>query len=197
MSDSQDLKDHKTTEDTVLLNTTEPSNKRGKCTAALVALALTGAVVLASSPHGTALRGAEFRNCGTRSDGGPKPYRDGQCWDGTFQHSCGSSYDCVSIDGKRWDDPSRIAVCRNKRCQNGKSTASCGRSEDCIPPGGAAKWGVCRHGRCQVGTRMASCGRNYDCICNRCSVIGGDSGKCVTNACEVNGEKRWTSATQN
>ena len=110
MSDSQ-LKAHdKTTEDTAFLNTTEPSNKRGKFTAALVALALTGAVVLASSPHGTALRGAAFRNCGTRSDGGPKPYRDGKCWDGTFQHSCGSSYDCVSIDGKRWDDPSRIAV---------------------------------------------------------------------------------------
>ncbi len=195
MSDSQ--KAHKTTEDTALLNTTEPS-KRGKFTAALVALALTGTIVLVTSPNGTAaLRGAAFRNCGTRSDGGPKPYRDGQCWDGTFQHSCGSSYDCVSIDGKRWDDPSRIAVCRNKRCQNGKSTASCGRSEDCIPPGGAAKWGVCRHGRCQVGTREASCGRNYDCICNRCSVIGGDSGKCNTNNCYVDGTKSWTSNTQN
>ena len=53
MSDSHP-KLTKTTEDTVLLNTTEPSNKRGKFTAALVALALTGAVVLASSPHGTA-----------------------------------------------------------------------------------------------------------------------------------------------
>ena len=114
MSDSQ-LKAHdKTTEDTAFLNTTEPSNKRGKFAAALVALALTGAVVLASSPRGTALRGAAFRNCGTRSDGGPRPWRDGKCWDGTFQHSCGSAYDCVSIDGKRWDDPSRIAVCRNK-----------------------------------------------------------------------------------
>ena len=170
MSDSQAHK-----EDTALLKTTEPS-KRGKFTAALVALALTGTIVLATSPNGTAaLRGAAFRNCGTRIDGGPKPYRDGECW----------------------DDPSRIAVCRNKRCQNGKSTASCGRSEDCIPPGGAAKWGVCRHGRCQVGTREASCGRNYDCICNRCSVIGGDSGKCLTNACYVDGKKSWTSNTQN
>ena len=192
MSDSQAHK-----EDTALLKTTEPS-KRGKFTAALVALALTGTIVLATSPNGTAaLRGAAFRNCGTRIDGGPKPYRDGECWDGTFQQSCGSAYDCVSIDGKRWDDPSRIAVCRNKRCQNGKSTASCGRSVDCIPPGGAAKWGVCRHGRCQVGTREASCGRNYDCICNRCSVIGGDSGKCLTNACYVDGKKSWTSNTQN
>ena len=51
MSDSQ-LK-AKTTENAALLNTTEPS-KRGKFTAALVALALTGTIVLATSPNGTA-----------------------------------------------------------------------------------------------------------------------------------------------
>ena len=104
--------------------------------------------------------------------------------------SCGSGYDCIAINGRRWDDPSRIAVCRPSvpggkinKCQNGRSTATCGRSIDCIPPGGAATKGVCRHGRCQWGTRGASCGRNHDCICNSCSIIGGETGECTTSYC--------------
>ena len=103
---------------------------------------------------------------------------------------CGSGYDCIAINGRRWDDPSRIAVCRPShpdghinKCQNGRSTATCGRSIDCIAPGGAATKGVCRKGRCQLGLELSSCGRNHDCICNSCSMIGGDSGGCTTSYC--------------